>query len=539
MASRRLLYFTAEARQLYRWNANGLDLEASFAADEAGVESFREFLGKAKGTHFYFVADISGEDFQEDQIPQLRGSDREAILQRRLAQRYRDTRLAAAFTLGNSATADGERRNERLLLASFTNAEQFGPWLDAIAAAGITLAGVYSVPLLAPALATQLGARAGHALIVSINSAGLRQSFIEDGKLRFARLERTTDESPQALAAFVVSETSRLVQYLSTLRVLPKDGAPVQVFAIAPAGQRATFEEILVSDQRLSFHTIGIEEAASKIGIKRLARDSRGEHLYLHLSVKRPPREQFAKREDRRAFYLWQLKRGIAAAGALGCVICAAYAGNTWLSVTTVRGQAATQARESETAASEYQRITSGFPVTQTTTDNLRATVTQFRTIANRTAWPDEDFVHVSRVLDRYPQLELDRFEWRVDREGNLGAAKPGAAAAAPAATAPAPAPATPGGAPASGTKPGADGDFVRAIQISGRVNATQRSDYRGITGQVQDFAQALRGNNAYRIVRTQLPFDVTPDSTLSGDIGVAETSEAPRFTILLARRMQ
>jgi hypothetical protein len=41
----------------------------------------------------------------------------------------------------------------------------------------------------------------------------------------------------------------------------------------------------------------------------------------------------------------------------------------------------------------------------------------------------------------------------------------------------------------------------------------------------------------AYRVVRTQLPFDVTSEGTLSGDIGTAaETGEAPRFTIVLAK---
>jgi hypothetical protein len=39
--------------------------------------------------------------------------------------------------------------------------------------------------------------------------------------------------------------------------------------------------------------------------------------------------------------------------------------------------------------------------------------------------------------------------------------------------------------------------------------------------------------------VRTQLPFDVTSEGTLTGDIGAnSDSSEAPRFTILLARKL-
>jgi hypothetical protein len=70
-------------------------------------------------------------------------------------------------------------------------------------------------------------------------------------------------------------------------------------------------------------------------------------------------------------------------------------------------------------------------------------------------------------------------------------------------------------------------------------VNATQRNDYRGITGQVQRFASALVGEG-FELVRTQLPFDVTSEGVLSGDIGAAgESGEAPRFTIVLARQLR
>jgi len=70
-------------------------------------------------------------------------------------------------------------------------------------------------------------------------------------------------------------------------------------------------------------------------------------------------------------------------------------------------------------------------------------------------------------------------------------------------------------------------------------VNATRRSDYRAITGQVQSFAEALRADPAWRILRTQLPFDVTSEGTLSGDIGTAESREAPRFSIAVGRPLK
>jgi hypothetical protein len=75
-------------------------------------------------------------------------------------------------------------------------------------------------------------------------------------------------------------------------------------------------------------------------------------------------------------------------------------------------------------------------------------------------------------------------------------------------------------------------------VEVSGRVNATQRNDYRGITAQVQQLAAALTGSE-FELVRTTLPFDVTSEGTLTGDItSRSESAEAPRFTIVLARKL-
>ena len=50
--------------------------------------------------------------------------------------------------------------------------------------------------------------------------------------------------------------------------------------------------------------------------------------------------------------------------------------------------------------------------------------------------------------------------------------------------------------------------------------------------------AAALAGSG-YQLLRTQRPFDVTSEGTLSGDIGTGpDTGEAPRFTIVVARRL-
>lgn len=513
MAARRLLYFTAEDHSLFRRAGRTLELEAKFSGDELGITGFRDYLRGHRGGLFAVVADLAGEDFHEEQVPYVRGADRDAVVARRLAQRYRDTRLATALSLGQVVA--GERRNERLLLASFTNTQQLTPWLDALEEANVRLSGVYSAPLLAPALAAALGARDARLLLVTANRAGLRQCYIEQGRLRFARLERTVEMVPQALAVFVRSETQRLAQYLVTLRALPRDGAPVQVVVIAPAGQRAAFEQALPSDNRLIFRTLDYAEALKAVKLRHTPEGTAAEALYLQLASRKPPREQFASRDDRRRYFIWQLQRGTVAAGALAFAACALIGGSRWLETLRLRNDAATQLSQARAAANQYERITAAFPVTETTTENLKATVVEFRRLADHSAFPEPAFVHVSRVLEQFPQVELDSLRWSVGRPGerrSAAPAGPGAAVAVP--------------------------EGAVLVELSGRVNATQRNDYRGITAQVQRLAAALVGSD-YELVRTQLPFDVTSEGTLTGDIGArSDSAEAPRFTIVLSRKV-
>jgi hypothetical protein len=522
MSAKLVVYFTANGHALYRWGSGGLELEARFTPDEQGLASFRTHLKGRRGALVYVLADLAGEDFHEDQIPYLRGSERQAVIDRRLAQRYRDTRLATALTLG---VASGERRSERLLLASFTNAQQFTEWLDALAESGARLSGVYSVPLLAPALAGHLGVRGGRAFVVTANSTGLRQCYVEDGHLRFARLERTADMAPEALGPFVRAEMQRLVQYLGTLRAVPREGPPIQVLVIAPTGQRAAFEQALVSDTRLVFRTLDFGEAARKVGVKRLGPGAAGEQLYLHLAVRSTPKEQFARGEDRRSYILWKLQRAVVFTGLAAFASCLVVAGARAFDLYKDKEQISALQREAQEAAQQYERKTATFPVTQTTTDNLKATVIEFTRIASQSASPEPALAYLSQILDKFPQMEVESIQWRIGKPDGRDAPAAAPAAGAPGAAAPA------AGAPAAS-------GLLQILDVSGHVNATRRSDYRAITGQVQQFAEGLRSDRSWRVLRTVLPFDVTPEGTLSGDIGLTEGGEAPRFTITVGKAL-
>jgi hypothetical protein len=98
----------------------------------------------------------------------------------------------------------------------------------------------------------------------------------------------------------------------------------------------------------------------------------------------------------------------VVAAGALGLAACALFAALRWYDASNLRELAADQSRQAQLAADQYRRITAGFPVTQTSSDNLKATVVEFSRLAERNPAPETTFVHISTVLQQFPQLEIE-----------------------------------------------------------------------------------------------------------------------------------
>lgn len=62
-------------------------------------------------------------------------------------------------------------------------------------------------------------------------------------------------------------------------------------------------------------------------------------------------------------------------------------------------------------------------------------------------------------------------------------------------------------------------------------------SDYRAITQIIDQFTDALRQQPGIEVVSRRLPFDLTVEKSLSGDIGAQRATEVPRFTVVLSRK--
>ncbi len=523
LEKKRLLYLTANRLTAYSRSRGSLVVDAAFERTDAGLAAFSTYLAGSRNL-YYLVIDVVEEDYHQDTIPYLGRSDRRQVLARKLAQRYRDTSLTLSMSLGYEK---GERRNEKVLYASFSNTQQFQPWLAALEQHECRLAGVYSTALLAPALIKGAGLKLPRCLLVSVQQTGLRQSYVEDGKIRFSRVGRLNLEDAAGVAATCAGESARLQQYLVTMRQLPTATTPIDVMVLAAGQYHAALAEACRSSEVLRFHLINADEQCRAVGLKSFPPDAPCEALFLDAVVTAAPAEQFGQEQHRHHYRVWQINRGLYAAGAAVLAAGLLYAGVRLLEVYSLHGQIASDQARFQTLSAEYARVTATFPPTPTSTENLKTTIKQYHLLQAQTASPAYLYAEISKALAGFPQVDVESIRWSV---GKLPAGPDAKGAAAAPVTAEAPA--------AAGASPVVDPGYQLAA-VSARVVGARRVDLRSITDMASQFIATLKKNSQLEIAGVRMPFAITAQDTLAGDIGSERAiAEDASFSFTVGRKL-
>jgi hypothetical protein len=512
MARKRLLYFTSRQVSAFSWERGRLEPEAVFGKEEDAVAAFSEYVAQDTEALYTILVDVVEEDFHQETIPYVRGKDRRILLGRKLAQRYRDLSLALSLSLGFES---GPRKEEKILFSSFTNTQQFQPWLSVLNTHEARLVGVYSVPLLSPQLGKRIGVADKRYLLVSRQKAGMRQSFIDDGRIRFSRLGQIEGDEMTERARKVSAEAGRIQQFLVNTRLLPRDSGPLTVVVMTHKANRPAFTQACVDNTQVKFLLFDMDEACEKAGLKHAPEGMQTERLFLQVLATSLPPEQFADDGLRRFYHLWRARVALLASGAAIFGFCALFAALRVVDIFNIRQVTEADANQERALSQQYARLQGQFPKLPASAENLKALVKNYEVLERQSTPVEKLFGEVSRALATNPQIELEKIDWQAGTRRAPAAAVPAAGAA----------------------DKGADAQYQQ-IEISARVNVVKASDYRNITLLVNQFVEALRKRPGMEIISTRLPFDLDAEKGLSGDIGTERPDEIPRFNIVAARRV-
>jgi hypothetical protein len=187
-------------------------------------------------------------------------------------------------------------------------------------------------------------------------------------------------------------------------------------------------------------------------------------------------------------------------------------AGGLWREAFEARESSALARLEARAVEKRYERIAAALPAIPSSVENLKATVDEFRRVAARSASPEAMLAQLSRALERQRNIQIEALDWNA-----------------------APPEAQPSGAqPARATAP-ATNEAAESLEIAGRIDSP-RADPRSIVEEIERFAQALR-EAGLQPGKAKLPFDVAPESVLSGDSrSDAAQSGATRFSLVVSK---
>lgn len=520
---KRLLFFPGHRLLAYEWEGRRFHRSHAFEPDAAGFAAFREWLGEAPRIPVHLLIDVIEEEFHVEQVPHVIGRDRIELLRRTAEKRFRSTPYR--YTTRQRRLSTG-RRDDEVLVAGMTNPQLLQQWLDVVDEAGTPLRGIYSLPLIGQDLVRRLGFGKRRALLVSQEVASTaRQSYYENGRLRFSRLVPGRYEDAGGFAEFVEREIEQTIHFLGTQRLRRRQD-PVDVVVLATRAYCDGLEERLVDGDGVNVHLLTLEQAARRIGLRGEIRGEYADALFGHTLLSEwLPTNHYGLTTLRRQYFVQRARLAMAGLAAACVVAAGVLAGAAALEV-EAREAGIEEARERARLFDErYEarlRQLSDFDyraVDVKESVDLLDEITLVRRID-----PGVAMARVGAILEDNPSILLDRLDWRATRSGtfsaddvrSFGRARPLLAT------------------------DGSGGAVYEHLLIRGDVVGFG-GVYRNAVDYFDSFTEALRADDALdRVEVIQAPFDLEPDTGVSGDSGTgARDQQARRASFAVAARLR
>ncbi len=520
MAKKLLISVAAQHVSVAQWRGKNFAACERFVNDDSGLAQFREYLAATRSMPAYLMVDAVEEDYRFDSLPHSFGPERREMVTRKLKQHFRNTPYCGARLIGRDT---GKRRDDRYMFAALTNPELINPWVQAIAARELPLAGVYLLPTVSQSLLHRLQLKDANLLVVSIHSSGMRLTYFRDQKLRVSRLARTEEASGQVIKGYA-EEISNTRLYLHALRIMTLDEALTVLIVDRDDSLVALTEAVARDNPNVDCQRLDRKDIAARIGVSPDMLDASADALYLHLLGLHPPGTNLAAADLTAVYRQYQGRRIVYAAIGATAFAAAGWCAFNLHKVFDLGLQTAAAARSTAEFQARYQAVTHEFPAAPTSADNLKRAVEISGKIGTTLRSPERLLVLISNVLDAHPSIIVQKVAWRY---GTSDIGVEGLSTTSPVkglAATPAPA----GGNPTKRHQSGL---------IEGEVRPF-RGDYRAAIETINAFAASLSQQSEVAEVKvTKLPLSVAPNLTLTGN--TTETREQAdraefRLTVML-----
>jgi hypothetical protein len=525
MFRKHLFYLSSDQLTAYEWEGGKLGGGTVFANDRAGHDAFIDYLDAAPYAPAYLLADLIEEDFQRANLPHVTGRSGRQLLQRRLTQQYRETPYRHVRIQGRETEG---RQDDIALLSALTNPSIVTPWVEALELMKMPLAGLYSATLMSVPLLKKLALQHEHLLLVTQQTAGLRQSYFLDGQLKFSRLTLAVDRDGAPVN--VARETGKTQQFLTSIRLLGR-GDLLHTVIVAPDSDIARLAPLCESGPETSYSFITMEQAAASVGLAPAP--ALADALLLTLLGKEVPASQYSLGLARRYYKLLRARQVMYLGGTLVMLASLAWVGTNIWRYFDASASADRMNSEADQYDARYRAALSTMPPAVARTASMKAAVTIEQMLLRQGPQPLPIMVKLSAALERVPQVRITQLDWKV----NLPAARPDAAAVTPQGMPQPMSNGQPGepAVPISSLMLGIPTAPPQALHVEAEIVMAQ-DNYRNVVDTMNLFTQELARQPRMTVEIEQLPLDTRSNVKLSGKAGAASggADAKPKFSINL-----
>ncbi len=505
------------------WSGRSLMSSVYFEPDEQGLDLFGAYLRSFKNESVRMLVDLIEEEFRQVSVPLLRGSDRQAILNRNFTKYFRTSEYKFAIS---QSVEKKTRKEEKLLLIGLTNQYLLEPWLKVIDETRTPLSGIISLPLLSQNYIKEL--KSDHRVVILVSQqvpSNLRQSVFVEGKLVLSRLVPIASFYQGDYASDVLRDIESTQRYLISQRIVERS----ETVAVNILSNKRHFDKLTMRCEQESYFEFKIYEINELLKREKIDVESEQDFssgLYCYLAGRKLVLNHYARPSERRYFQHHRvgltLKVASFALITIGVGMAVSGAVKGWLYDSTITQ---TQLMEQK-YRSKFNQLSETHIDSSTSTSKMQNVVKSVDRIKERyLVDPEEMFVLISNDVSIFPDIRIKSIDWFVSDFSDSEAAAE-----------------VTWGDPqkkrarkkSRDNKPKVEPKkgFFEIAMVEGEFLRFD-GDYRYALSAVDDLGKAMSDSgNYYSVEITKRPLDIESDNQLRGDVSVGRGTRLLRAEV-------
>jgi len=511
--NRRALFISADKMSVYHWDKGELGSSYLFETDAGGRENFERYLKESENTAMTIVVDVIEEEFREDTIPHVFGSDRQALIERKQSRLFRDANYVYVQSQGREEEG---RRDDRLMFIALTNNEIVKPWIELLDKYKVPLKGILSVPTLLQSYIKTLPDISDHALLVTMQSiSGLRQTFFQKKEIKISRLSKLPRYGTESYAPRVDSEVEKIQRYLNSLRLIPNDTS-LDVYVFANKTTLDALEKKRISSPMMRRHYYDINKLFKSDQADTSQSTPFCDRLLMHHLLRTQVKNCYASSEEMRYLKMRNMRYAMNVASASLLFFGLIYSGLNFMSGLTYKQDSESSKNKAVFYQARYDLARERLPKTPVEPAQIKVAVDAVTTLEEYKSTPYEMLSFIGKGLEKFPDIKLDDLNWSFSLDPNKGTVSS----------------LNSNGVDLSATLPNVDNE-VKYYQISNFDAHIEpfNGNYREAIAMVNEFAETLRGfDSTYSISIESFPLDISSTATLQGN--ASSSGKAALFSL-------